>query len=100
MLSTAAAVADQGDLTVSQEADGFAGENAGLYGYNWKEEAGARAVGHEGSIDCPHLKVRSDLIASSLQWAWYGTCSSRLDPASHFDGNSVCGIARLDIREG
>ena len=71
MLSMAAAVADQGDLTVSQEVDGFAGENAGLHGYNWKEEAGMRAVGcaHEGLIDCLHLEVRSDLITSSLQWA-------------------------------
>ena len=87
---------------MSQEADGFAGENASLHGYNWKEEAGMRVVGCvcEGSIDCPHLEVRSDLIASSLQRAWYGTRSSRSDPASRFDGDSVCGIARLDIREG
>ena len=85
---------------MSQKADCFAGGNAGLEDYNWKEEAGTRAVGCEGSIDCPHLEVRSDLIASSLQRTWYGTRSSRLDPTNRFDRDSVCGVARLDIREG
>jgi hypothetical protein len=34
MLSPAAAVEDQGDLTVSQKADSFAGGNADLKDYN------------------------------------------------------------------
>jgi hypothetical protein len=101
----AAAVEDQGNLTVGQKADGFAGGNAGLEDNNWKEEAGARAVGCEGSLSCctddqlPHLDILIEferITAACVVWMH----SSRLDPMGHFDGNLVCGIAWLDIREG
>ena len=50
---------------MSQKADGFAGGNAGPEDYRWKEEAGARVVGGEGSSSCHTGSIITfgDLIA-------------------------------------